>query len=101
MKVRVDNEYTDGHKASVERTVDDVEEPGPGVDEGELYELFSELYDSLLDDIGDGHGASRPDLGRATKMTILSANNPALVDESYEWFDAPSAKRSPGMTRDQ
>lgn len=92
MKIRVDNEYTDGHKSSVECTVDDVEEPGPGVDEGQLYELFETLYDRVLDHIGDGHGDNRRDLGRATEITILSANTTELINESYECFDAPSAK---------
>lgn len=87
MKIRIENEYTDGHTSVREADVD-VTEPADVSNEAAMDELRSELQQY----VGDGHGAGRRDLGIACTITILRAQNIALVGKYEEWFDAPHSR---------
>ncbi len=86
MKIRIENEYTDGYHSVLEKDVD-ATEPDQG-DEDAIEALWNELYQY----VGDGHGIGRRDLGLACTITIVEAEKPWLKGESNEWFDAPHSR---------
>jgi hypothetical protein len=74
MKIKVESAYEDGYESTRIIDVDD-----PGLEAGE------ELEEYLSDWNGDGHGEENPRLGYCYTITILEADNPALVRHEMEW----------------
>lgn len=68
MKIRIENEYTDGCNSVLERDVD-----APEPDQGDQ-DALEALWDELYQYVGDGHGIGRRDLGVACKITILETS---------------------------
>lgn len=80
MKIRIENAYEDGHEStSIEEIPeftgdpDDTDEFGDNALEGHLHPYT-----------GDGHGIGN-NLGFCYTITILQAENPALVGHVEEW----------------
>jgi len=87
MKIRVENEYSDGHIVTSELDVA-IEEPSDVSNDSAM----DDLWFNLRNYGGDGHGASRRDIGLACTITILRATNQDLIGRSDEWFDAPHSR---------
>lgn len=74
--VKIENAYSDGHESEREvKLVGPRDEP--------LDEWFEEV---VYEYTGDGRGAGN-DLGSCYIATIIEADNPALVGQTYEWTD--------------
>jgi hypothetical protein len=81
LTVKIENTYSDGwHSDAIVHVVS----PGPDLDEW--------WDDVVFPHTGDGHGGFG--LGSCYTATILTADDPNLVGESYEWIDSPSSSRA-------
>lgn len=71
--VKIENVYEDGHESTREVLL---APPGDDLDA---------WWDEVVwPETGDGHGADE-DLGSCYTATILAADDPALVGQSFEW----------------
>jgi hypothetical protein len=82
MRIRIESAYSDGHCSTrVEEVGEFVYDPTDRdycCDEEEALELYLSTFS------GDGHGADEPDLGWCYEVTVLEADNAALVGHVYE-----------------
>lgn len=87
MKIKVENAYSDGHESVIEYEVPtvDVDAALLGREAGDASHPggTDELWDLLWTYTGDGHGEDS-DLGWSYEVTIIEADDPALVGLSRE-----------------
>lgn len=74
--VKMENYYEDGHESTHEYVI-------PVDPEGDLEEWF---LDVVWEYTGDGHGIANPKLGCGYVATVIKADDPSLVGETFEWF---------------
>lgn len=73
--VQIENTYSDGHRSTHTAKV-----PAPT---GTVIQWWEEV---VYSETGDGHGAGA-DLGSCYTATVIAADDPALVGQTYEWSD--------------
>lgn len=73
--VKIENVYSDGHESQHEVLL-----PAPTGDVEEWFE------DTVFEHTGDGHGATH-DVGSCYTATIIAADSPDLLGQTYEWID--------------
>lgn len=79
MKIRVNDWYGDGHEND---RIIEIDEPNfEGIEDPEDY-LEMEF---LQQHTGDGHGLGKPDLAWCCEVTILEAQDQALVGREFEY----------------
>lgn len=74
MRIRVDNTYSDGHTSRLFYNIPD----------GEVPHGREAMREYLWRYTGDGHGKDR-DLGYAYEVTVVDADDPALIGVTVEW----------------
>jgi hypothetical protein len=79
MLLLIENSYSDGHESQQEVTVEEPDE----VSEADMDMWFQDVAYEFT---GDGHGVGTK-LGSCYTVTIMEAENPALVGLSEEWID--------------
>lgn len=87
--VRIDNEYSDGHKSSREVVAAAPRIAASDWQDGSWSVALEDWFnDEVYDETGDGHGdGSHGKLGSCYTATIIAADDPRLVGEEYEWID--------------
>lgn len=79
VKVKITNDYSDGHHSETEVDID-------APDSLRAHDLDDWFQDRVFPHTGDGHGIDF-DGGSCYTATIIDARNPVLVGAEHEWVD--------------